>query len=653
MKIWIKVLVPLLGLISYTSSIVAQNNLTLIDSIYNMETVVVTATRTPKLLKNAPVITEVISAKEIEKVDATDMQELLSTLLAGVEFSFAMNQQKILNYQGFGGNKVLFLIDGNRMAGETMDNTDYSRMNLDNVERIEIVKGAASSLYGSQAMGAVVNIITKKPKKGISANVNARYGAFNSQRYGGNISFRKGALSIATSAQYNSIDEQKMKNIGDFDKVDANSSFSLKQNLLYTFSEDLKWRASLSTFNRTRYNSPTLNTKYYGKNISTGVAYQITEDDNLDVNLSFDRYEKKEFTPLKKSETLTYVNDQYILRLLYNHIFNEDMSLIVGGDGMRDFLFSYQFEDVGQHRQYSADIFSQFDWNITEDLNLLTALRYDFFSATKAQSITPKLSLMYKVLPYLRIRGSYASGFRSPTLKESYMVFNMNNMFMIYGNSNLKSEYSHNFQLSAEYARRQYNATLILHHSIISNRITTQFNENRKGINGETSGALEYINVDKMQISGLEASVSARYAFGLSARLSYVFTYEHSPNTDVGVKISPTRPHSAVLHLEYGKSWKYYGFNISINGRYLSPTTLFDYTGQKDAKGAPIYKEKHYEGYQLWDMNIQQKVWKGIKLSLKINNLLNYIPEFYGNNSPATTGITLLGGISLDLDQLI
>ena len=73
-----------------------------------------------------------------------------------------MNQETSLNMNGFGGNAVLFLVDGERLAGETMDNVDYSRLNLDNVGRIEIVKGAASALYGANAVAGVINIISRE-----------------------------------------------------------------------------------------------------------------------------------------------------------------------------------------------------------------------------------------------------------------------------------------------------------------------------------------------------------------------------------------------------------------------------------------------------------------------------------------------------------
>ena len=118
----------------------------LTENVNHLETVVVTATRTPKLLKDVPVITRVIEAKDFLTTDIGNVQDLLQTELPGIEFTYSMNQQVSLNMQGFGGNSVLFLVDGERMAGETLDNVDYSRLGLNDVGRIEIVKGAASSL---------------------------------------------------------------------------------------------------------------------------------------------------------------------------------------------------------------------------------------------------------------------------------------------------------------------------------------------------------------------------------------------------------------------------------------------------------------------------------------------------------------------------
>jgi len=141
----------------------------------NMEDVVITATRTPLPLKKTPVITRVITARDLESRGVATIQEALENELAGVEFHQA-GYGTSLSFQGLDARYVLFLVNGERMAGETYGNIDYARIPVSNIERIEIVRGASSVLYGSNAMGAVVNIITKMPQKQVEVNASLRYG---------------------------------------------------------------------------------------------------------------------------------------------------------------------------------------------------------------------------------------------------------------------------------------------------------------------------------------------------------------------------------------------------------------------------------------------------------------------------------------------
>ena len=168
-------------------TISAQTNIR--DSV-NLTPVVITASHSPKALKDAPVVTRLITLHDIKISDATNIQDLLTQEMPGLEFGFAMGQETALHMSGFGGNAILFLVDGERMAGETMDNVDYNRMSLDNVGRIEIVKGASSALYGSNAVGGVVNIISRENLEPWTANVNSRYSSFGHEwRHGANFSF--------------------------------------------------------------------------------------------------------------------------------------------------------------------------------------------------------------------------------------------------------------------------------------------------------------------------------------------------------------------------------------------------------------------------------------------------------------------------------
>ena len=102
--------------------------LSLTPDINALEEVVVTATRTPKALKDVPVVTRLISSDDIKKADATNIHDLLTEELPGLEFSYAMSQETSLNMNGFGGKAILFLVDGERLAGETMDKVDFNRL---------------------------------------------------------------------------------------------------------------------------------------------------------------------------------------------------------------------------------------------------------------------------------------------------------------------------------------------------------------------------------------------------------------------------------------------------------------------------------------------------------------------------------------------
>ena len=149
----------------------------------DMNEVVVTATRTPLPLKNTPVITRVITSRDIERSGAVTLQQALERELAGVEFHQA-GYGSSLSFQGLDSRYVLFLLDGERIAGETYGNIDYSRLPLSIVSRIEVVRGASSVLYGSNAMGAVVNVITKEPRHKYEVTASLRYGT-PYQRNGG------------------------------------------------------------------------------------------------------------------------------------------------------------------------------------------------------------------------------------------------------------------------------------------------------------------------------------------------------------------------------------------------------------------------------------------------------------------------------------
>ena len=156
------------------------------------------------------------------------------------------------------------------------------------------------------------------------------------------------------------------------------------------------------------------------------------------MSYAFDQYDKSDYATASGLDVRNYSNVQHTFRSLFNHSFltPSDTSavlgtLTLGGDVMRDYLMSYQFTD-GSHTQYTADAFAQWDWQPTSRLNIVAALRYDYYSEASASHLSPKINLLYK-FSETNLRASYANGFRAPTLKEMYMNFDMANIFIIYG----------------------------------------------------------------------------------------------------------------------------------------------------------------------------------------------------------------------------
>lgn len=607
------------------------------DTCLNLDQVIVTATRTPKPLKNVPVVTRVITAEEIRRTDATHIGELLQQELPGIEFSFSMNQQVSLNMQGFGGNSVLFLVDGERLAGETLDNIDYSRLNLDNVGRIEIVRGSASTLYGSNAVGGVVNIISKSSTEPWTLNLNSRYGEHNEWRNGGTLSIGKGKWSSRTNIQRTSVDAIRLKRAGDYSQIYGSETWNVKERVIYKSADGLKLTGRLSYFFRERDSQPTVHDRYRDFSGGLKANYDIQESDNLEVAYSFDQYDKSDYNTGTRKDIRDYSNVCHSVRAIYNHPFHERHVLTVGGDYLRDYLMTYQFADNGDKKQHTLDAFAQYDWNPSIRFNVIGGMRYDYFSEAEASHLTGKLAAMYK-WAYASLRASYGGGFRAPTLKEIYMDFDMAGIFMIYGNADLKPEKSHNLSVTGEFNRGRYNVTLTGFYNRVQDRITTAWN---RSLNG-----MRYTNIADVDIAGINADASAKWSCGIGARISYACTHEHIPHGQP--ETSNTRPHTATAKVSYGHQWKNYGLDIALSGRWLSRMIADEYTVSTSYEETV---EQKYPGYALCKLTIAQRFYQGLNVTFAADNLFNYRPDYYYNNSPGTTGITFSVGLSIDVEK--
>lgn len=592
-----------------------------------LETVVVTATRTPKLIKDIPVVTRVITSADIERSGKPDIGALLEQQMPGVEFSVGMAQNPQINMSGFGGGGILFLLDGERLAGETLDNPDYSRLNLQNAERVEIVKGAASSLYGSNATGGVVNIISRTPQPGSHLCLSARYGSHELQSYGALATYRKGKIANSLDARFDSQGEIKFPNRGDFSRAYATHSLNVKDRATVTFSDEAHITARAGYYWRQRNSTNASHERY--SDISAGISARWRD---FIARYSFDTYDKYDYELATGAQVRDYRNRQNTFHVQYSHEFEGSGTLTAGGDWLDDYLMSYEF-DTGSHSQTNLDAYLQWDWHPSKNVWLIPALRYDWFSASRANRVSPKLSMLWRPgKGNCALRLNYAAGFRAPNLKELYMDFDMAGIFHIHGNPDLKSETSHNLSVSAEYLKGSGNITVMAFHNIVDNRISYLWNDALSG--------LQYINLKRLFLTGVDISAMKSFPFGLSFSTEYVFTHEVYGKGDLHA--NPTRPHALTLKADYSRLWKPdWRFSVTANLKWLSAVT-----GDVMSLFSPQpARSQRYPAYSILGLTLGETFPKGFSLLVSIDNLLNYIPRYYFYNSPLTTGIG--GSISL------
>lgn len=630
-----------------------------VDSVcrqFDLNEVVVTGTRTPKFLKDTPIQTRVINAKELARLDATNVQDLLQQELPGVEFSYAMNQQTHLNFSGFGGQGVLFLVDGERLAGETMDDVDFTRLNMDNVERIEIVKGAASALYGSNATGGVINIITKRNRQPWTLNVNARYAKHNEQRYGASWGLNSKHWNNMLSAHFNRMDNYDVHSAANpvtriISTVYGDKTVNLKEQLTWSPASNFRLTGRAGYFFRETVRSADLPERYRDFSGGLRMNWQMSDADGLQASYAFDQYDKSDYQRITRLDIRDYSNVQNSFRLLYNHTFGDGDVLTVGSDLLHDYLFNTNLEGETR-KQDSWDLFAQYDWRLNDRWELVGALRYDYFSDGKDSHLTPKLNICYKPLRNLAIRAGYGMGFRAPTLKEKYYNFDMSGIWIVEGNEHLKSEVSHNFNLSAEYTKGHYNYTTSIYYNKVKNKLSTAAPYFKA--TEDKLPYLPYSNLDDYSVCGGEVGAQAKWNNGLGARITYAYTKEQLAKDKDGNSINnqyiPAREHALNVRMDYDRQISSnYGLNIGLQGRVLSGVENVEYKDYYDVSKGTISVE--YPAYTLWKLSLVQRIGKAVKVNTALDNLFGYKPKFYYLNSPITDGVTFQIGVSIDIDK--
>lgn len=635
-----------------------------------LQEVVVTGTGTEHYLKDAPIQTEVISGSALKEYAGRDIEDILN----GLSASFIISRSDMgsnIQLNGMKNDYILIMIDGKRINGDIGGQNDLNRININNIERIEIVKGAASSLYGSDAIGGVINFISKKNRDKLNITNISRIGEYGDINQSNSISFIHGKWNSSTSFNLNHTDGWRNTTQEWYrGRLYENSvTKTVNRSTNYTVSEDLSWQISKKllmtghfSFYEKWISRPTgipqwrLYDFYYrNQTYGVGTKYNLKNKNYISWDMSYDRYDyyydytSREYTDYfdENGDRIVYYPDDRILQTSQRRVLGnlksvfytaENNTLSAGVEYIWDKLISPFRLEGDEASVYSVSGYAQDEWNITEALNITAGFRIGQYKES-GQTFTPKISAMYKLGDF-NLRATYSNGFKAPTIKELYYHYYatiMSKYKAYYGNTGLKAQKSHYYSVNMEYQKSHFKASITAYHNNIRNMISLQTiptsYEDKLLLVEET---MKYINLAKGRTYGIDFTFEAILPANFKIGGGYSFLNAKGQRTDdeaAGdymkyVYINGTSRHNANVKTSWNKSFRKYKLGVNLTGRYQSKRYYIS--------------DGNTKGYQLWRLNtshafLNTKKWK-LDMNAGIDNIFDYIDRTpFGHNRGTTS----------------
>ena len=642
-------------------------NLAMTTSSYTGGTVVVTATRSLRDAEEVPTPVTVISKKEIQSSGSQRLSDILSEQIG---MTLTSDHGTGVQIQGFDPEYTLIMIDGQPLIGRTAGTLDLDRISVGNVEQVEIVKGPSSALWGSDALGGVVNIITESGQRDFEAGVTSRYGSNQNVDLTADLTFQTGSwknslfINRNSSQGYSLNPNSIAQTIPEF----QNYTFS------YRTSYDMSGRVTAKF--RGRY--------YTESQENTGFLGNINDPELLDNRASLDDYSftpEIEFQPvsglrvnISHHESRYQTDNRYFFREggdLYSrdqfdqrlgrteaqsvYAWNKAHATTLGGGLDRQRLFAERYE--GNPLFTNTFFYGQHEWQPTERFNLVAGLRGDIHSEYGSR-LTPKLSARYELSDQFHLRASAGSGFKAPDFRQLFLSFtNPTAGYTVFGSTvaveliqeleeqaqieqfNMPLSQINEIRAESSWA---YNAGLDwMPNSALRVRLNLFYNDVTDLIEAapialKTNGqsVFSYFNLEEIFTRGAEASLSWTPVPRLNLSLGYQLL-------DARRKVDETRTvqddqgeivtrdfvsfepmfnrskHSGTVKLFY--EMPEWGLEANLRGKIHGPYGRFDLNGNGFVDG-----DEFRNSYSIWDLSFTKNIAGRSDLQVGIDNLLDF-----------------------------
>jgi len=656
----------------------------------DLKDVVITATRTEKNIMKVPIPIVSITAEEIKNRGMVRLNEILAEQTG---LTIVNDHGQGVQMQGFDPQYTMIMIDGEPIIGRTAGTLELSRVTLANIEKIEIVKGPTSSLYGSEAMAGVINIITAKQENGLSTSIAARYGTNNNADVSLDLASKTDKLSVSTFLNRNSSSGYTLGNsssptVVPFSSYTGNVKAGYKISSKSNINLSVRYYETDPHYNYLINDRPvSANDSESNLNINPSLNINFNERVKSSLRLYYSRYATR--SDLHYKDDYTAYDNSFFTQNFSRGEFQTDYSLLsnlklTGGLGV-------QYETVQATRYEALRSFNsgyayiQADYTPIKKLNVIAGGRYDVHSVYQSQ-FSPKLAASYQLLNKLTFIASVGKGYKAPDFRQLYLNFtNPVVGYSVFGYVDLAERLAElqlagkikttlidpgTFEkLNAE-SSLSYNAgfryaitpKLRLNANVFRNNIKNLINTVTVAIKTDDQSVFSYRNEDRVVTQGIEADLN--YAPVKTVQLSAGFQYLDAFNQDDIDRIkaakvftrNPVTNETTLVKLsDYGGLYNRsrYMANVAIaynndtHGIFGSLRAIYrGRYGISDLDGNNIVNmdSEYVSGYTLFNGSISKMLMKNrLRLQFTVDNILDYKDINFISNLP---GRLFYGGVT-------
>ena len=652
-------------------TMVSTNRLERTDSsmtsrTYNLNPVVVTGSGHHQRLKSTATPVRVLSSQDIKEQGITTLDGALTRMMPQV--SMAPNAMgTFLRMNGLGNKYILILVNGQKLSGDISNNIDLNRIHMSRVKRIEVLDGAASSLYGSDAIAGVINIITDQPTQNmVSVTSDTKVGGHGVLTEAVSLDIYNNGFGSYTSFTHDRADSYRTNDREYVKGSDTETqqtvaplftgyrSNVIGQKFTYAPNRHLALNAALDYSYKITDRPDTrpditggtdYEMRYKGLRWNVSGIYKLTSRNSIQADFTTDRFRYgKEYDVATKDYAIGDYLQSKKQRMMEGQLkailgLTAHSTTIFGADWRKEKLDAASGNIA--RNVYTLAAYAQHEAKMRVGHGSATAtlgLRYNHHQ-TFGTHLTPKVTLMYSTGPF-NVRATYSAGFRAPGLDELYYHYfsvNRGKAQISFGNQDLKPEKSHYLSLNAEYRTQTIAVSMTGYLNRINDMVVKQnvavddasrqmlvseFPEMTQDQADKMVSYARYQNSDKGDVKGMLFNVSAYILPGVNISVNYNYTYARSQGMTADSQEPTWQPlersirHAATIAVNYHRMWGRYRLNVNLNGRLQSKTY---YTGAYE--DAP--------GFGIWNLNtthrFQVSRWAFIEPSIGIENIFDRV----------------------------